>query len=129
MTFQIHVELGTWQQNVPDPLNNGNPANGFYPSTFEMWVARDGEESRITHRFTNILIRRGTGSDDPNYSSHSAEYGKLWFTTYNTGKSASETHQEASTWYDELIVSTRRIADPSASSVRPSPPSDLRTTQ
>ena len=121
MTFQVHVKLGLWQENVPDPLVSNIPASGFFPSTFEMWVAREGEPSVLTHRFENVLIRRGNFSDDPVDASHTAKYGKLWLTTFNTGKDSSETHEVAHTWYDEVIVSSQRVPDPQVNSVGPNP--------
>lgn len=126
MTFQVRLKLGPWVENVPDPLNSNIPASGFYPSEFEMWVARDGAPPVLTHRFTEVLIRRGNEGDDPRNSSYTAKYGKIWLTTYNTGKDSSETHQEASTWYDEVIVSTKRIADPLTNVVSPEAPSALK---
>lgn len=129
MTFQIRLKLGPWQEGIADPLNSGQVSSGFYPSEFEMWVARDGEASRATHRFTNILIRRGNYGDDPRDASHGAEYGKVWFTTYNTGKDASETHEAANTWYDELIISKSKIPDPMATPTPdPEPPGSNSST-
>lgn len=126
MTFQVRMKLGPWVNSAPDRIN-GNTASGFYPSEFEMWIAREGEPAIKTHRFTDIIYRRGNYSDDPVDASHTARYGKIWLSTYNTGKSASETHQEASTWYDEIIISTSRIPDPLTTQIRPNPPTAVRT--
>ena len=55
----------------------------------------------------------GTGSGyDLANSNPDAKYGKLWLLPYNTNKDPSASHPTAYTWYDELIVSTKRIPDP-----------------
>jgi len=40
------------------------------------------------------------------------KYGKVWLLPYNTSKSSSVTNPIAYTWYDELIISRNKIADP-----------------
>ena len=39
-------------------------------------------------------------------------YGKIWLLPYNTGKDPAQVHPTAYTWYDELIISRNKIADP-----------------
>ena len=45
-------------------------------------------------------------------SNPDAKYDKLWLLPHNTNKDSSASHPTAYTWYDELIVSTKRIPDP-----------------
>jgi hypothetical protein len=40
------------------------------------------------------------------------EYGKVWLLPYQSDKNASQVHADAYTWYDELIISKSRLADP-----------------
>lgn len=109
MTFQVHVAIGTWYQN------DGNYSRD---STIELWVAREGEPSRLVISFTDYDI----ANTDPD-----AKYGKVWLLPFHTGKSSSQAHATAYTWYDELIVATSRIADAdsSPSAGAPRPPTDL----
>ena len=39
-------------------------------------------------------------------------FGKVWLLPYNTGKDPNVTNPVAYTWYDDLIISTQKIADP-----------------
>jgi hypothetical protein len=132
MTFMLHVKMG------PDGVANSsvssdNPKKGFINSTVEFYVGRDGQPLQLVHRQDNLVIPRGqhwnpaTGIDpdnnnDPGYTGgwtpqdgHPyAKYGKVWLLPYNTMKDATEVTQNASIWYDELIISRQRIADPMA---------------
>jgi len=95
------------------------PAKGYKNSVVEFWVAREGQPAVLAHRQTNIVLRRDNyvneatmvGADPVNSAYHS-KYGKLWLTNQNTNKSATEQHPASSMWYDEIIVSRQRIADP-----------------
>ena len=53
-----------------------------------------------------------TGYDLVNDAIGTAKYGQVWLLPYNTGKDASVAHPETYTWYDDLIISRQRIADP-----------------
>ena len=93
MTFQVAVKIGSWYKN---------DHKYRYDSLIELWVAREGELSRrlISHKF------------DLANTSTQAKYGKVWLLPYMTRKGASQVHPDAYTWYDELIISRTRIADP-----------------
>jgi hypothetical protein len=39
-------------------------------------------------------------------------FGKIWLLPYHTGKDASVSNPIAYTWYDELVISRNKIADP-----------------
>jgi len=94
MTFQIGVKIGTWYRN-----------DGKYhrDSTIRLWVAEAGRPSKLAVNETKYDI----ANDNP-----VAKYGKLWLLPYHTGKDPSQRHPTAYTWYDELIISRSRIADP-----------------
>ncbi len=100
MTFQVRVSLGP--RGVADSPIHGPGVEGFTASVVQMWVAREGEASKLVHDWSNIVLLESRGR----------EYGKVWFVPYLTRKDESQMHPVAHTWYDELIVSRSRIADP-----------------
>lgn len=104
MTFQMHIKVVTWNQRN---------------STFEAWVSYEGQPSV---RIYNSALTDGFiyyRTEDPN-----AFFGKIWLLPYNTNKSSAENHPEAHTWYDDLIISRNKIADPTSGPV-PRPPSNV----
>jgi hypothetical protein len=111
MTFQIHVKIGTWYKN---------DGNYHQNSTVQLWVAREGKGAELVVDLSPELATlfgfkipgTGTGYDLAN-NNPAARYGKLWLLPYNTHKDSSVSHPTAYTWYDDLIISTARIADPS----------------
>ena len=100
MTFQVRTKVGTWGQ-----------AN----SEVDVWAGREGQSSvlLISHRDVRI-VKESSGS----------KYGKVWFTPYNTEKNGSQVHATGYTWYDDLIVSRKRIPDP-IDQPRPSAPGNV----
>jgi hypothetical protein len=114
MTFQLHVAVGTFYQN-----------DGHYrhDSTVQLWVGRPGEPSRLVIDYSprdpvcaamqTSQPACQTGYDLTNGGNPDAKYGKVWLLPYNTGKDPSQSHPTAYTWFDELVISRERIADPS----------------
>jgi hypothetical protein len=74
-------------------------------STIRLWVAEEGRPSR--------LAVDQTGYDLAN-TNPASRYGKLWLLPYHTNKDPGQRHPTAYTWYDELVISRARIADPAA---------------
>jgi len=119
MTFQLHIKDGNWNQ---------------WNSTIQLWVAREGQPSVLvidcspTAAFkcsNGIDAQASNGwylhNSDPTY-----KIGKLWLLPYHTNKDPSQTTPVAYTWYDDVIISRSRIADPGVSVVvRPNPPTGL----
>ncbi len=103
MTFQIGVTLGP---RVGDEFKN---------SHIQMWAAREGQPSQLLQDWI-FNLTAGSPTSVP-----LEKFGQIWFTPYMTGKDATLTNPIAYTWYDELIVSRNKIADPAAASV-PAPP-------
>lgn len=113
MTFQVHVKIGTWYKN-----------DGVYlhDSTVQLWVAEEGKPSTLVIDMSpgdpacaaqqTSLPACHTGYDLVNDAIGTAKYGQVWLLPYNTGKDSSVSYPETYTWYDELIVSSNRIADP-----------------
>jgi hypothetical protein len=93
MTFQIQIELGA------------RAFDEWVDSHVRLWIAREGMPSEPVIDWGPYNLTAG----DP---AARLRFGKLWLTPYNTGKDASAAHPVGHTWYDELIVSTARIADP-----------------
>src|SRR5579884_55892 len=99
MTFQIHVKVGTWYHNDKKYRRD---------STVQLWAADEGKPSKLLIDFSPA---RGTGYDLVNFDPE-AKYGKVWLLPYDTNKDASQDHPTAYTWYDDLIISRNKIADP-----------------
>lgn len=106
MTFQMHIRVNTWNQKN---------------SVFEMWVSYQGTapvkifDSANTGGFTYYR------TEDPN-----AFFGKVWLLPYNTNKDPTENHPTAYTWYDDLIISRNKIAEPDgAAQATPRPPTNV----
>jgi hypothetical protein len=110
MTFQMHVIIGPY--GTATTSAGGGTYTGFTNSTYELYLAREGQSSVLLHRQTGIVLQ----SDSPDH-----KFGKVWLLPYNTSKDASEVHEESSTWYDELIISRSRIPDPSPGSIAATP--------
>jgi hypothetical protein len=101
MTFQIHIKVGHWYHNDHKYRHD---------STVQLWVAEEGKPSKLVIDFNPA---KGTGYDLAN-TDPSAKYGKLWLLPYNTGKNPGKLYPVGYTWYDELIISRARIADPAS---------------
>ena len=87
-TIQKHIKIGTW----------GQPN-----SVIEQWVAHAGQTSILTNAVSDAAIPNdGSGGA-------SGKYGKIQLSTYDTGGTYNV---NMAAWFDDLIVSTRRIPDP-----------------
>jgi hypothetical protein len=117
MTFQIHIKVGHWNQ---------------WDSTIQLWVARDGQASRLVIDCSPGAAKPCTNGIDGSastgwYLSNSNptyKIGKIWLLPYHTNKSPSQTHATAYVWYDDLIIYRNRVADPDPG-VRPNPPTNV----
>jgi hypothetical protein len=104
MTFQIHVKIGTWYKNDKKYHRD---------STIQLWVAEEWRPSQLVIDFSPTSGDAGgydLANEDP-----TNKYGKIWLTPYHTHKDGTQVHPTMYTWYDELIVSRKKIADPAAS--------------
>jgi hypothetical protein len=108
MTFQVHVKLGP------------RVGNEFTNSYVQLWIAREGKPSEQAFNWGPYNLSAGSPTENQ-------KYGKIWLLPYNTGKDPGKTYPTAYTWYDELIISRQRIADPSVltTAQSPNPPSTL----
>ena len=93
MTFQVRIKTGP---RVNDEFTN---------SYVSLWVAREGKASEQVINWGPYNLSAGAAAENQ-------KFGKLWLLPYNTGKDASATNPVAYTWYDELIISRNKIADP-----------------
>ena len=93
MTFQMQVKLGA---RVGDE---------FKDSYVTLWMAREGKPSELVIQWGPYNLTAGSPAANE-------RYGKVWLLPYNTGKSSSTAYPTAYTWYDELVISKNKIADP-----------------
>jgi hypothetical protein len=77
----------------------------FQNSYVTLWGAREGRPSELIITWGPYSLNAGNPTDNE-------RYGKVWLLPYNTGKDPSQSHAPAYTWYDELIISRNRVADP-----------------
>lgn len=109
MTFQIHVRPGP--RGTATGSLESTSVTGFTNSVVEMWAAREGQPSVLIHSWTGVVLHETRGK----------EYGKIWLTPYQTGKDPAVSQAVSNTWYDEIIISRNRIADPMAGQSAPVP--------
>jgi hypothetical protein len=93
MTFQVHVKTGP---RVGDEFVN---------SQVQLWIAREGQPAELVMNWGPYNLTAGPAGENQ-------RFGKIWLLPYNTGKDPSVTYPTSYTWYDELIISRNRIADP-----------------
>jgi hypothetical protein len=109
MTFQIGVTLG---------LRN-KVTNDFDSSRVRLWAAREGRPSVLL-----IDWRPGIGGYFPIAAGPPGDdqrFGKVYLLPYMTDKDNLQVHPVGQTWYDELIISRQRIADPFVASKAAAP--------
>jgi hypothetical protein len=107
MTFQVRIKTGP------------RVGNEFTNSYVELWIAREGKPSEQALNWGPYNLSAGSSGDNQ-------RFGKVWLLPYNTGKSSSQSHPTAYTWFDELIISSTRIPDPGGSTVAsPAAPTNL----
>jgi hypothetical protein len=114
MTFQVHLKPGP--RGTAVSTLEKKSVTGFTNSTVELWVAREGKPSQLVLSWTGVVLHENTGKS----------YGKVWLLPYQTGKDATVTNPVSNVWYDELIISRNRIADPGVTSVSPNPPQSVK---
>jgi hypothetical protein len=106
-TWQIHLKLGTggfWDGSGGTDALTSCPAQ-FKNSTFELFAAHAGQPSVLVQHY---------GPDKNNgfcwYNPNGYPFGKAWLLDFLTNFSGSNVAM--TTWVDELIISTTKIADP-----------------
>lgn len=100
MTFQVGITLGA----------RDNAKNEFENSRFRMWVAREGEPSRLVIDWRPGVAGYFQLTAGP--ATQNQRYGKVYLLPYMTNKDPQQDHELAQTWYDEVIIATQRIPDP-----------------
>jgi hypothetical protein len=106
-TWQIHLKLGTggfWDGSGGTDALTSCPAQ-FKNSMFELYAAHAGQPSVLVQHY---------GPDTSNgfcwYNPSGYPFGKAWMLDFLTNFSGSDVAM--TTWIDELIVSSTKIADP-----------------
>ncbi|HEY2923210.1 MAG TPA: fibronectin type III domain-containing protein, partial [Candidatus Binatia bacterium] len=111
MTFQVGVTLGALGTGSESGFS-GYPA--YVDSQIRMWVARDGQASELVmDTIFDINAETQLNSGGAGVTG-SEKIGKVWLLPYHTGKAGAQAHPTGYVWYDELIISRQRIADPSS---------------
>jgi hypothetical protein len=99
-TVQVHVKVGAF----------GSPN-----SVLDLWLAHEGQPARlVTNAADAALVNDSSGGA-------SGKYGKIQLSAYNTAMSGSLVN--TAVWFDDLMVSTRRIPD--ANVATPNAPDNL----
>ena len=93
MTFQIHIVAGP---RVGDE---------FVKSKVRLWVAREHLPSELVIDWGPYNLTAGQPSEDQ-------RFGKIWLLPYHTDKDPAQNHPTGYIWYDELIISRKRVPDP-----------------
>ena len=108
MTFQVQIQTGP---RVNDEFSN---------SYIRLWVSREGQPSEAVLNYGPYNLTAGPPAK--NY-----KYGKVHLLPYHTNKDPSQVTPTGYTWYDELVISRNKIADPSATAptATPAPPGNL----
>jgi hypothetical protein len=113
MTFQEHIHTGPVGSNF---VAGASPNDEWVNSHVDLWVARQGQPSQQ-------VISWGTPAfpyDLTGGTASGEKYGKVWLLPYDTNRSATVS-AAAYTWFDELIISRNKIADPGSVSGTPVP--------
>jgi PKD repeat protein len=111
ITLQLGITLG--------PKDVGG--YHYTASRVRLWAAHEGQPSVLINDW-RPTHDDGTpvGGYFPPYAGNPAydkRYGKVNIFPYLTNKNATQAHATGQMWVDELIVSTKRIADPAAVAV------------
>ena len=99
LTFQMHFKLGP---RVGDEFVN---------SYVTMWIGREGQPSEEVFNWGPYNLSAGSRMADQ-------KFGKIWFLPYHTGKDFSQIHPTGYVWYDELVISRKKIQDPELNPAR-----------
>jgi hypothetical protein len=111
------------------PLHAGG--NFHRDSTIERWQALAGQPSVLVESapFRDLVNHAPRPQDwsgnmvPKGYDVSPMNYGKLWFTNYQTGRDVNAgPYPTANTWIDNLLVGTKRLPDPG---VAVQPPTNL----
>ena len=97
MTFKMHIVIG--QRTGSDPQYFAN-------SHVDLWVAREGQPSKQVFSWGPYDLAAGDAAQN-------LKYGKVYLLSYDSNNFGSVGPvPTAITWYDELIISSKNIADP-----------------
>lgn len=93
MTFQVMIQTGP---RVGDE---------WVGSHVRLWIAREGQPSELALDWGPYNLTAGAPAEN-------LAFGKVWLLSYDTNQMAPVVLTPGQTWYDELIISRSRIADP-----------------
>jgi hypothetical protein len=93
ITFQVRIKTGP---RVGDEFTN---------SYVTLWIAREGKSSELVVDWGPYNLAAGSPAENQ-------KFGKVWLLPYHGKKDPTQVHPTAYTWYDELVISRSKIADP-----------------
>lgn len=103
ITWQIEIKTGTYRDRE------------WHDSHVRLWAAHEGEPSQLVIDWGPYNLTAASGSG------RVTDFGKIWLMTFQTGRKIKDKYPAMTTWYDELIISTRLIPDPGTGKPPPSP--------
>jgi len=110
ITFQLGIQLGAKGTVIGA---GGSVIPVWLNSTVRLWAAREGQPSQLLVDWKPGVpgyapLWRGADSEDQ-------RFGKVYLFPYMSNKDPAQAHGLGQVWYDDLIISKVRIADPSGS--------------
>lgn len=114
MTFQIGVNIG--------PVSAGEFSN----SRLRFWAAREGQASVLLIDMDSSWPNNPFGFLNAGSVAAQQQWGKIWLVPHMTNKNPAQSHPDTYTWYDEVIISSQQIADPSGITTVPATPTGLK---
>ncbi len=117
LTYQVHIHTG--------PRRTTANYDEWSNSHVDLWIAREGQPSV---KVMDWVVGSRTYALSAGPLASDLKFGKVWLLPYITDKDASQIHTPVSIWYDELIISTQKIADPDSSGATqpPAAPANVR---
>lgn len=109
-TFTVEVTLGTvfGPYRPGDPSYPNKPGTRLYDCHVDAWLHWLGDPNPAQKFIDHTQDFYGLDITPPG-SPSVQKYGRLWLLNYMTGKSATENHQSASSWYANVIIADQPI--------------------
>jgi hypothetical protein len=100
-TLMAHVKLGAYQANATSSIAR-EARTGYANSSIELYGALQGQQFRLLHRRTGIVMPVDTGT--PQGAQGIQKYGQFGFTTFMTHKDPAQSHPTGQYWIGQVLV-------------------------